>query len=46
VTFAHIAGVPVEEALLSFAPVGVAGLGALGVALRRCLHRLRRRKGD
>ncbi|HMJ36206.1 MAG TPA: hypothetical protein VK501_20060 [Baekduia sp.] len=26
---AHIAGVPVEETVLSFAPLGVAGVGAL-----------------
>jgi hypothetical protein len=25
---AHIAGMPVEETLLAFAPVGVAGVGA------------------
>jgi hypothetical protein len=45
-TFAHIAGVPVEEALLSFAPVGAAGLGALSVAVRRLAQRLRRRRPD
>jgi hypothetical protein len=26
---AHIAGIPVEETLLSFAPFGVGGIGAL-----------------
>lgn len=26
---AHIAGIPVEETLLGFAPLGVAGVGAL-----------------
>jgi len=26
---AHIAGIPVEETLLSFSPLGVAGIGAL-----------------
>ena len=33
---AHIAGVPVEETLLAFAPVGVAGVGLwLGQLARR-----------
>ena len=31
---AHIAGVPVEETLLAFAPVGVAGVGAWFAQLR------------
>ena len=36
---AHIAGVPVEETLLAFAPVGVTGLG---VWLAGLAHRARR----
>ena len=36
---AHIAGVPVEETLLAFAPVGIAGVGAL---LAQLVHRARR----
>ena len=36
---AHIAGVPVEETLLSLAPVGVAGVG---VWLAGLAHRVRK----
>lgn len=36
---AHVAGVPVEELLLGFAPLGVAGFGAL---LAYGLHRTQR----
>jgi hypothetical protein len=36
---AHIAGVPVEETLLAFAPVGIGGVGAL---LAQLVHRVRR----
>ena len=36
---AHIAGMPVEETLLAFAPVGVTGLG---VWLAGLAHRARR----
>jgi hypothetical protein len=38
--FAHIAGVPVEETLLSFAPVGAASLGMLGIVIRRWTRRI------
>ena len=31
---AHIAGIPVEETLLSLGPVGLAGLGMLAFAAR------------
>lgn len=50
---AHIAGVPVEETLLSFAPVGAAAVGAtvfsarsLMGSLRARLARVRRRTPD
>ena len=43
-TFAHIAGVPVEEALLSFAPLGAAGFGAFVYALRARLRAPRSRR--
>jgi hypothetical protein len=48
--FAHIAGVPVEEMLLNFAPIGAVGLGAIGLAARERLvaasrRLLRRRRG-
>jgi hypothetical protein len=36
---AHIAGIPVEESLLSLGPVGLVGLG---VAMRSVLARFRR----
>jgi hypothetical protein len=36
---AHIAGIPVEESLLSLGPVGIVGIG---VAVRSVLARLRR----
>jgi len=36
---AHIAGIPVEETLLAFAPLGFAGVGALLAAV---VHRMRR----
>ena len=43
----HMAGVPVEETLLGFAPLGIAGLAALTAyasqRLRALLHRPRRR---
>ena len=35
---AHIAGIPVEETLLSLAPVGIAGIGAW---LAHLVHRAR-----
>jgi hypothetical protein len=36
---AHIAGIPVEETLLAFAPLGVAGVGTM---LAAAVHRMRR----
>jgi hypothetical protein len=39
VIVAHIAGIPVEETLLSLAPIGVAGVGAL---LAQLAHRARK----
>jgi hypothetical protein len=43
VILAHIAGLPVEETLLSFAPIGVAGVVAallsVGGRFRRFGHR-------
>jgi hypothetical protein len=47
---AHIAGVPVEETLLSFVPLGLAGVGALAAyasqRVRAWRHpRTRRRAG-
>jgi hypothetical protein len=40
----HIAGIPVEETLLSFGPVLLAGGGILGIKLRDRWTRLRRRR--
>jgi hypothetical protein len=40
VILAHIAGVPVEETLLAFAPVGVTGVG---VWLAGLAHRARKK---
>ncbi len=37
--FAHIAGIPVEETALSFAPVAVAAGGLAGARLRRLARR-------
>jgi hypothetical protein len=40
---AHIAGIPVEETILSFAPLGLVGLGiALATARQRIAALLRR----
>jgi hypothetical protein len=40
---AHVAGIPVEETLLGFAPLGVAGVGALvAYATQRVCHLWRR----
>jgi hypothetical protein len=47
---AHIAGIPVEETLLSLAPIGLVGIGValatarerLGALVRRVLHPRRR----
>jgi predicted alpha/beta-hydrolase family hydrolase len=41
--FAHIAGIPVEETALSFAPVAVAAGGVAGARLRRISRRRRPR---
>ena len=45
--FGHVAGIPVEETLLGFAPLGVAGVAALGAyatgRVRTVLRRARRR---
>jgi len=38
---AHIAGIPVEETLLSFGPVGLTGLGMAAFAARGRLRALR-----
>jgi hypothetical protein len=32
IVFGHIAGIPVEETLLSFMPIGAVGLGAAACA--------------
>ncbi|HEV7753565.1 MAG TPA: hypothetical protein VGO71_18585 [Baekduia sp.] len=41
----HVAGMPVEETLLGFAPLGVAGAGALAAyATQRARALLRRRR--
>jgi hypothetical protein len=37
-----IAGIPVEETLLNFMPVGAAAVGAVAWAVRRTLRRLGR----
>ena len=38
---AHIAGIPVEETLLSLGPVGLAGLGMVAFAARGKVRALR-----
>jgi hypothetical protein len=38
---AHIAGIPVEETVLGFAPLAAIGIGALGAAGRRLSKRVR-----
>jgi predicted alpha/beta-hydrolase family hydrolase len=43
---AHIAGVPFEETLLAFAPVGVAGVGAWVAQLRYGVRRSRTRNSS
>ncbi len=40
---AHIAGIPVEETALSFAPIAAAVGGVAGLKLRRRLARMRDR---
>ena len=42
--FAHIAGIPVEETALSFAPVAVAAGGLASARLRRVSTRRRDRR--
>jgi predicted alpha/beta-hydrolase family hydrolase len=39
---AHIAGIPVEETLLSFAPIGMAGVGWAAWHVAHVLRRRRR----
>lgn len=39
---AHIAGIPVEEAALGFAPLALAAGGVAGASLRRLSRRWRR----
>ena len=39
----HVAGFPVEETVLQFAPAGAAILTAVGLAAQTKLRRLRRR---
>jgi hypothetical protein len=40
---AHIAGLPIEESVLQFAPAGAAMMTAIAIAGRAGLGRLRRR---
>ncbi len=40
---AHIGGIPIEESVLQFAPVGAAMVTAVAIAGRGSLGRLRRR---
>jgi hypothetical protein len=39
----HVAGFPVEETLIQFAPAGAALLTAVGLAVQTQLRRVRRR---
>lgn len=41
---AHIAGIPVEETVLSFGPVALAGGGALGLRIRQRINARRERR--
>jgi hypothetical protein len=43
---AHIAGIPVEETALSFAPVLLIAGGMAGARLRGLMHRVRHPRGD
>lgn len=43
IVLGHIAGIPVEETLLSLAPVGAVGLGAIAYAARGHARRIRQR---
>jgi len=43
IVLGHILGIPVEETLLSFVPVGAVGVGAVVFVAREHLRRLRRR---
>ena len=42
IVLGHIAGIPVEEALLGLAPVGAVGVGAVVYAIRGRADRVRR----
>jgi hypothetical protein len=42
---AHVAGIPVEETLLGFAPLGVAGVTALTAYVTGRVRALLRRRG-
>ncbi len=44
ILFGHIAGIPVEETLLSVAPIGAVGIGAVACAARGRLRRILRRR--
>jgi hypothetical protein len=44
IALGHIAGVPVEETLLSMLPAGAVGLGVAACAARGRLRSLRRRR--
>jgi hypothetical protein len=43
---AHIAGIPVEESALSFAPVIVIGCGVASARLRGLVRRVRHPRGE
>jgi hypothetical protein len=43
---AHIAGIPVEETALSFAPVILIAGGVAGARLRRLVRRVRYPRGE
>jgi hypothetical protein len=43
IVLGHIAGIPVEETLLGFLPVGAVGAGAIVYAVRTRTSRLRQR---
>jgi hypothetical protein len=44
VILAHVAGIPVEETLLGFAPLGIAGVGALAAYTTQRVRALLRRR--
>jgi hypothetical protein len=41
---AHIAGIPVEETVLSFGPIALAGGGVLGLKIRQRVNARRERR--